>query len=122
MKIIVSSVLAASITFLSGAAMAEGDPTKGKRVFNRCKTCHTMEAGKNRIGPHLEGIVGRKAAAVEGFKYSDAMAGSDISWTVENLDAYLASPKKFMPGGKMAFPGLRKEDQRADVIAFLQAQ
>lgn len=103
------------------SAAVSGDAKKGKKVFNRCKACHVADKVKNRVGPHLKGVLGRKAGAVEGFKYSDAMAGSDITWTVETLSAYLANPKDYIPGNKMAFAGLRKDDQIADVIAYMDS-
>ncbi len=106
------------------AAVAAGDPAAGKKVFNKCKACHFADKEKNKVGPYLKGVVGRKAAAVEGFKYSDAMkakAAEGLVWTEENLKAYLAAPKKFVPGNKMAFVGLKKEKDIADVIAYLKS-
>ena len=106
----------------STAALAEGDAAKGKKVFNKCKACHSLEEGKKKIGPSLHGIIGSEAGKVEGFKYSQAMLDSGITWTVENLDAYLEKPKEFMPGNKMVFVGLKKPEQRADVIAYLKEE
>ncbi len=106
------------------AAAGAGDPAAGKKVFNKCKACHFADKEKNKVGPYLKGVVGRKAAAVEGFKYSDAMkakAAEGLVWTEENLKAYLAAPKKFVPGNKMAFVGLKKEKDIADVIAYLKS-
>ena len=106
----------------SGAALAEGDAEAGKKVFKKCKSCHTFEPGKKKIGPHLKGVVGRKAGSVEGYKYSKAMAGADITWDEANLDKFLTKPKAFVKKTKMSFRGLREESQRADVIAYLKAQ
>ncbi len=106
------------------AAAGAGDPAAGKKVFNKCKACHFADKEKNKVGPYLKGVVGRKAAAVEGFKYSEAMkakAAEGLVWTEENLKAYLAAPKKFVPGNKMAFVGLKKEKDIADVIAYLKS-
>lgn len=103
-------------------AAAAGDAKAGKRVFNRCKACHVADREKNRVGPHLVGILGRPSGSVDGFEYSDAMAGADLTWTVETLSAYLADPKGYIPGNKMVFPGLRKEKQIADVIAYLESE
>ena len=112
-------ISAIALVFQVSLAHAEGDAAKGKKVFNKCKSCHSLDAGKNKIGPSLHDIVGRPAGKVEGFKYSDAMKDSGIDWTPENLDAYLTKPKKFMPDTKMVFAGLKKEGQRQDLIAYL---
>ncbi len=108
----------------AAAAPAAGDPAKGKKVFNKCKACHFADKEKNKVGPHLVGIVGRPVAAVEGFKYSDAMkakAAEIGTWTKENLAKYLANPKGFVPGNKMAFAGLKKPEDVANVIAYLES-
>ena len=104
----------------SGAALAGGDAAAGEKVFKKCKTCHTFDPGKKKIGPHLKGVVGRKAAAVEGYKYSKAMKASDITWDEASLDEFLKKPKAFLKGTKMSFAGLKKDAQRADVIAYLK--
>ncbi len=103
-----------------GAALAEGDAAKGKKVFKKCKTCHTFDPGKKKIGPHLTGIIGRKAGSVEGYKYSKAMKAADVTWDEEALDEFLKKPKAFIKGTKMTFAGLKKESQRQDVIAYLK--
>lgn len=104
-------------------AFAEGDPAKGERVFNKCKTCHAVgEDAKNKVGPVLNGIVGAAAGQNADFKYSKALlakAEEGLVWDGEALTAYLANPKAFLKGTKMAFAGLRKEDDIADVIAYL---
>lgn len=112
----------------SGSQMGEqtaqvaGDPVAGEKVFNQCKACHSVKAGENRVGPSLAGVVGRKAGMVEGFKYSDPMKNGNLTWSPENLDKYLADPKGFIPGNKMAFPGLKAEADRQNVIAYLAQQ
>ncbi len=103
-----------------GAALAEGDAAKGKKVFKKCKTCHTFDPGKKKIGPHLKGIIGRKSGSVEGYKYSKAMKAADIVWDEANLDEYLKKPKAFVKGTKMTFAGLKKDSQRQDLIAYLK--
>ena len=118
------SVLATTaLLAFSGAAFADGDPAAGEKVFKKCSACHAVGAGaKNKVGPELNGIVGRKVASVEGFKYSPAMTefgAGDKAWDAATLDAYLADPKSYIPKNKMAFAGLKKADERADVIAYL---
>lgn len=108
--------------FAAAPALAEGDAAAGEKVFNQCKACHTVQAGQNRVGPSLFGVVGRKAGTAEGFAYSPAMKGANLTWTPENLDKYLTDPKALVPGNKMAFPGLKKPEDRANVIAYLAQQ
>jgi len=110
----------AFVALATSASRADGDPEKGKKVFAKCMACHTLEAGKNKVGPSLHGIIGRKAGQVEGFTYSDAMKNSGLTWDEATLDTYLTAPKKEVPGNKMAFPGLPKPDDRANVIAYLK--
>jgi len=113
------SVLAA-ISF-STASFAEGDPVKGKKVFKKCKACHTVDKdGKNLVGPNLFGIVGKEAAQREGYKYSPAMINSGLTWDEATLDTYLTKPKALVKKTKMTFAGLKKAKQRADVIAYLK--
>ncbi len=113
-----------ALVLLAGSfsAHADGDPAKGKKVFNKCRTCHVADAEKNKVGPYLLGVFGRPAGSVEGFKYSDAMAGSGIVWDDETITAYLKDPKGYVPGNRMAFPGLRKDDQIADLLAYLHEE
>ena len=114
-----SAALAVMITVGSAEA---GDEKKGAKVFKKCKACHTIkEGGKNKVGPNLYGIVGQKAAQVKGYKYSKAMKASDVTWDEATLDKFLTKPKKMMKKTKMAFSGLKKEKQRADLIAYLKA-
>ncbi|MEM7508078.1 MAG: cytochrome c family protein [Pseudomonadota bacterium] len=115
--------IAGMAAIVLGAGIAEAaDAKKGEKVFRKCKACHKVEDGKNAVGPHLFGIVGRDMAAVDGFKYSKAMTefGAGKTWTAEELDAFLTKPKAYIKGTKMSFGGLKKEDQRADVIAYLE--
>ncbi len=107
----------------SGSAFASsdaGDAAKGKKVFNKCKACHSLKAGKKKVGPTLFEIFGRKAAAVKGFKYSSAMKKSGIVWTEETIAGYLEKPKKYLPKTKMSFGGLKKKKDRDNVIAYLK--
>jgi cytochrome c len=120
----ISALAAAGLLSVTVAAnaWADGDAKKGKRVFNKCKTCHELTTEKNKIGPSLMGVIGRKAGTVPGFKYSSAMKNSDIVWDEKTINAYIADPKKFVPGNKMVLAPIRKEDQREDLIAYLKAQ
>ncbi|MBC7153372.1 MAG: cytochrome c family protein [Rhodobacteraceae bacterium] len=108
---------------LAASALAEGDTAAGEKVFNKCKACHMVgEDAQNRVGPVLNGIVDRPVAAGEGFKYSDVFqekAAEGAVWSEEELAAFLASPRKYAKGTKMAFPGLRKDAEIAAVIAYL---
>jgi len=114
--------IAALLAVSAGPALADGDPKKGKRVYNKCKACHELTKTKNKIGPHLVGIFGRKAASVDGYKYSSAMRKSGITWDEKSIEEYVTKPKKFIPGNKMTFAGLKKPKQRADLIAFMKKQ
>jgi len=99
--------------------VAAGDARHGAVVFAQCAACHSLEAGKDMLGPHLKGIVGRRAGEDEGFVYSPALRRSGIVWTPENLDAYLKDPQATVRGTKMPFEGLPSDRDRADVIAYL---
>jgi cytochrome c len=115
---VVAAVIAMA---LSISAANAADVKKGQKVFKKCKACHTLKAGgKNKIGPNLHGIFGRKAASIQGFKYSAAMKASGIVWDAATLDKFLIKPRKLVPKTKMAFAGLRKQPQRDDLIAYLQ--
>jgi cytochrome c len=112
--------LLAPLLLHAPSAFAQGDAAKGEKVFNKCKTCHSVAAGENKIGPSLHGVFGRQSGTVEGFKYSDAMTDAGITWSEETIDAYLADPKGYIPGNKMVFVGLKKEEDRQNVIAYLK--
>lgn len=112
----VAGTLALGLT--SGIATA-GDAEAGKKVFAKCAACHVVDKPQNKVGPTLQGVIGRPAGAVEGFKYSDAMKNSGIVWDEASIDAYLENPKGFIKGNKMAFAGLKKPEDRANVIAYI---
>lgn len=119
MRRLTVGIFAGVLALSSGAALAQ-DAEKGKKVFNKCKTCHVVDEEKNKIGPYLKGVIGRPAGSVEGFKYSDAMKSSGITWTTETIAAYVADPKGYVPGNRMAFVGLKKEQEIADLIVYLE--
>ncbi|HEX2117158.1 MAG TPA: cytochrome c family protein [Alphaproteobacteria bacterium] len=114
-------IAAAAVLLSSNVAMAAGDAAEGEKVFKRsCGSCHVAtKDGPKRLGPTLFGIVGRQAGTVEGFRYSEANKNSKLTWTPEVLDQYLVDPKKMIPGTTMAFAGLKKDDERANVVAYL---
>jgi len=103
----------------SGAA-ADGDASRGEKLFARCAACHSVN-GQNKLGPSLAGVVGRKAGAVEGARYSKALAASQIVWTEQNLDAYLTAPATLVRGTTMTMR-IAKEQDRQDLISYLKSQ
>ncbi|MDC3314314.1 cytochrome c family protein [Alphaproteobacteria bacterium] len=112
-------VLIFSLTPFGAPALAE-DVAKGERVFKRCKACHYADKEKNKTGPYLVDVIGRKAGSIDGYKYSKAMRESQLVWDEATLTAYLKAPKKFLKGTKMAFAGLKKEADIKNVIAYLK--
>ncbi|WP_379920588.1 c-type cytochrome [Erythrobacter sp. R86502] len=98
------------------------DAAAGEQVFAACRTCHVFDEGVNRVGPSLHKVVGRPSGSVPGFNYSDANKNSGVTWTPDVLFEYLEDPKGFMPGTKMAFPGVKDAQKRANLVAYLEAQ
>ncbi|MBZ9799265.1 c-type cytochrome [Mesorhizobium sp. ES1-4] len=122
------AVLSASLLLLatSVAAEAGGDPVLGKHVFNRCMACHEAATDRDKVGPHLMGVVGRTAGTAESFlgHYSEAMknaGAAGLVWDEANLAEYLKAPKLKVPGNRMAFGGLSNDDDIANIIAYLKA-
>lgn len=110
-----------AISLAATSAFADGDAGKGEKVFKKCKACHTIEqGGKNKIGPNLFGIVGKKSGSAEGYKYSKAMENADLTWDEATLNEYLKKPKALVKGTKMSFAGLKKESDRDNLIAYLK--
>ena len=103
-----------------GTLLAAASADQGAVIANKCKSCHSFEkGGPNRVGPNLYGIVDRAKGAVAGFNYSAAMKAKGGEWTYENLDAFIASPKAYVPGTSMSYAGLARGGQRADLINYL---
>ena len=99
--------------------LASADVDKGSKVFGKCKACHKVEAGANGVGPTLYNVVDRDIGGEAGFSFSDVLAEMDGTWSGENLNGFLENPKSFAPGTKMGFAGLKKPEDRANVIAYL---
>ncbi len=117
------SAAAALAWAVTGSAVMAQDAENGQDLFRQCRACHQIGAGaKNLVGPHLNGIVGRKGGTVEGYSYSEAnkKAGAGgLVWTAENLTKYIENPLEFMPGTKMAYAGMKDKGDREDLIAYL---
>jgi cytochrome c len=116
MRLAAAVLLALLLTPRPGMA---ADIAAGQTIFNRCKICHSVEAGKNMVGPSLHGLFGRKAGTIDNYTYSEAMKNSGIVWDDDTLTKYLHDPKAFVPGDKMAFPGIKDDAQLADLLAYL---
>ena len=108
---------------LVAASPARADEAAGEAVFKKfCMVCHSTQAGANKIGPSLAGIVGRKAGTVPGYTYTDANKNSGVTWDEKTLDTYLTDPKKFVPGTKMLFAGVKNDADRQALIDYLKSQ
>ena len=120
MKLLSFSIAGVALIASVGAAAAQ-DAAAGEKVFAKCKICHQIgEGAKNLVGPVLNGVVGRKAGTYPDYHYSDANKNSGITWDEATLKEYLRDPKAKVPGTKMVFPGLKSDDDIANVIAYLK--
>jgi cytochrome c len=121
MKLILRALTAIAVLAILAGTASAGDPAEGQKAFNKCRACHTIgENAKNLIGPKLNGLFGRKAGTIEGFKYSDANKASGIVWNEKNFAEYIKDPKAFMPGNQMTFIGIKSEKEIENLIAFLK--
>ncbi|GEP05221.1 c-type cytochrome [Methylobacterium oxalidis] len=118
-SLIVSAVLALLIP-VAGHAQDAGDPAAGEKAFAPCKACHAFD--KNGVGPNLTGVVGRKAASLEGYNYSPALKNSGLTWDQASLHEWLKNPKAKVPGTKMVFAGIPDDKKINDVIAYLSTK
>jgi cytochrome c len=111
-----------ALASVQAACAGEGITYRGKSVFEEnCSVCHSVMAGKNKYGPSLHGVVGRRAGTIPDFNYSEAMRNCGQVWSTEALNAYIAHPKKVVPGNRMPFDGLPGEKDREDLITFLSS-
>jgi cytochrome c len=111
---------AISFTFLASAAWADCDAEAGRKVFNKCSACHTLEPGVHLMGPSLHGVFGRQAGTADGFSYSAAMAEAGFAWDDGTMSAFLENPMQYLPGTTMPFAGLRKVAQRQALNCYLK--
>jgi cytochrome c len=106
---------------LASSAVEAGDPMAGEKVFRRCVACHMVgEDAQIRVGPVLNGLIGRKAGTYQGFRYSEANKNSGLVWDEVTLAQYLKNPRAMIPGTSMVFPGLKKEEEIEDLITYLK--
>jgi cytochrome c len=116
------SVILFLAILVTGTSLSAQDVKAGKKVFKKCKACHSLKPDDSRVGPTLYNIVGAPSGAAEGFRYSSAMKKADLVWDEETLAAFFVRPKNLVPGTSMSFGGLKKEDQILDLIAYLRAE
>ena len=112
-------IMGATILIASLGAQADCDIEAGKKVFNKCAACHSMEPGQHMMGPSLHGLMGREVGTAEGFVYSPAMEEADFTWSDETLSAFLESPMQYLPGTTMPFAGIKKPEQRQALNCYL---
>jgi cytochrome c len=112
--------LVAGVALMAGVSAASAqNAAEGEKVFRQCKACHSLEAGKKGVGPSLNGLIGRQSGSLADFAYSPAMKNAGVTWNEENLSKYIADPKGFVAGNKMAFAGVKKEEDLKNVVAYL---
>jgi cytochrome c len=120
LRFLAVTVVATGAALGAATAASAQDADAGKKVFAKCMPCHNADKPQNKVGPTLVGLFGREAGSVEGYKYSEANKASHVVWTAETLNEYLKDPKAFIPGTKMVFAGLKSDEDRANLIAYLE--
>ena len=122
---LLASALVFSTSLYASSVLAAGDAAKGKKVFNKCKACHTVKAGKHKIGPSLLGVVGRKAGSAAGYKKYKGLKGADWTWSEAEIDKFLTNPKKYVKAKGAKRSGMvlkvKKKSDRENVIAYLKS-
>jgi cytochrome c len=119
MKARLETVAAVALVLAASIAHADGDARRGQKLFEECHACHAVERGTHEVGPSLHGVFGRRAGALDDFRYSTALKRSGITWTPQTLDAYIADPQRTVPANRMPYAGMPEARDRADLIAYL---
>ena len=113
-------LLATASVFAAGIARADGDAKRGEKLFEECRACHATERGVHGVGPTLYGVFGRRAGALDDFRYSPALKKSGITWTAQVMDAYVGDPQKAVPANRMPYGGMPEARDRADLVVYMQ--
>jgi len=109
-----------AVTGALAAGIAHADVKRGEKLFEECRACHAVESGASGVGPDLHGVIGRRAGALEDFRYSPALKKSGITWSRQTLDAYVLDPQKAVPANRMPYAGMPEARDRADLLDYLQ--
>jgi cytochrome c2 len=113
-------ICALTLTCAASLAHAQGDAARGEKQFVDCASCHSLTAGENGVGPSLAGVLGRKAGTLDDYRYSPALKRSNIVWSPQTLETFIADPQKAVPANRMPYAGMTNAGERADLIAYLQ--
>jgi cytochrome c len=113
------AALATTFVLAASIALAQGDPKRGEKVFEKCRACHAADGAANEVGPGLGGVFGRRAGERDDFRYSPALKRSGITWTPQTLDTFVADPQKMVPANRMPYDGLPDARDRADLIIYM---
>jgi cytochrome c len=119
-RLIARLICALALTCTASLAHAQGDAARGEKYFVDCASCHSLTAGENGVGPTLAGVIGRNAGTLDDYRYSPALKRSNIVWSLQTLETFIADPQKAVPANRMPYAGLTNAGERADLIAYLQ--